>query len=149
MPISLWVSDCNKTWFFCMVRPDKGRNSPDNLGACTCYCPHVQMLVDKTSPFVNFRAAIGGQLSNLVALTTSIGDDLMQLETGYHNLIDRVHANCLELNKANSRLGFVWDTKDNNRDPEKAQYDESCDADENQFLDWSGSNGMSFGVSIN
>uniref|UniRef100_A0A5K3EHV0 Ricin B-type lectin domain-containing protein n=1 Tax=Mesocestoides corti TaxID=53468 RepID=A0A5K3EHV0_MESCO len=56
-------------------------------------------------------------LSNLVALTNSISDDLLQLESGCQELIHRVHANRIELDKVNDRLSFVWDNKDDCRPP--------------------------------
>lgn len=50
--------------------------------------------------------------SDLVALTTSISDDLMKLETGCHELIYRVQANRIELDSVHDRLGYVWNNKD-------------------------------------
>ncbi|KAL7065116.1 hypothetical protein AAHC03_04705 [Spirometra sp. Aus1] len=50
--------------------------------------------------------------SDLVALTTSISDDLMKLETGCHELIYRVQANRIELDSVQDRLGYVWNNKD-------------------------------------
>lgn len=54
----------------------------------------------------------GEGFSDLVALTSSISDDLLQLESGCQELIQRVHANRIELDRVNDSLSFVWDYKD-------------------------------------
>lgn len=60
------------------------------------------------------RASVryGEGLSDLVALTNSISDDLLQLESGCQELIHRVHANRIELDRVNDSLSFVWNNKD-------------------------------------
>ncbi|KAL5964719.1 hypothetical protein TSMEX_007546, partial [Taenia solium] len=57
-------------------------------------------------------ARYGEGLSDLVALTNSISDDLLQLESGCQELIHRVHANRIELDRVNDSLSFVWNNKD-------------------------------------
>ncbi|VDM25942.1 unnamed protein product [Hydatigera taeniaeformis] len=65
-------------------------------------------------PRETFRAGVryGEGFSDLVALTTSISDDLLQLESGCQELIHRVHANRIELDRVNDSLSFVWNNKD-------------------------------------
>ncbi|EUB58769.1 hypothetical protein EGR_06318 [Echinococcus granulosus] len=67
-----------------------------------------------TEPRETHKAGVryGEGLSDLVALTNSISDDLLQLESGCQELINRVHANRIELDRVNDSLSFVWNTKD-------------------------------------
>ncbi|CDS39841.1 expressed conserved protein [Echinococcus multilocularis] len=67
-----------------------------------------------TEPRETHRAGVhyGEGLSDLVALTNSISDDLLQLESGCQELINRVHANRIELDRVNDSLSFVWNNKD-------------------------------------
>ncbi|KAM3171285.1 hypothetical protein ACTXT7_016920 [Hymenolepis weldensis] len=62
----------------------------------------------------------GEGFSNLVSLIKGISDDLLQLESGCQELIQRVHVNRIELDRVNDSLGYVWNYKDAEERMEKS-----------------------------
>lgn len=52
------------------------------------------------------------QFSNLVSLIKGISNDLLQLESGYQELIQRVQMNRIQLDHVNDSLSYVWSCKD-------------------------------------
>ncbi|VDO00330.1 unnamed protein product [Rodentolepis nana] len=54
----------------------------------------------------------GEGFSNLVSIIKGISDDLLQLESGCQELIQRVHVNRLDLDRVNESLSYVWNYKD-------------------------------------
>ncbi|KAM7537664.1 hypothetical protein Aperf_G00000078653 [Anoplocephala perfoliata] len=74
----------------------------------------------------SFERHKGEGFSDLVALTSSISDDLLQLESGCQELIQRVHANRIELDRVNDSLSFVWDYKDDCAEADTQAMEKSC-----------------------
>nr|CDS30751.1 expressed conserved protein [Hymenolepis microstoma] len=65
----------------------------------------------------------GEGFSNLVSIIRGISDDLLQLESGCQELIQRVHVNRIDLDRVNESLSYVWNYKDTEERMERSWSD--------------------------